>query len=91
MSLREILLIVSVLFWVFCHFSVIQPLGKRNRQLESEIAAAPQELDQKQMLIDTLTIRYQKLQDNDPKEVERVLREKYKYCRDNETIVLFER
>ncbi|MBP5638897.1 MAG: septum formation initiator family protein [Victivallales bacterium] len=89
MSFRELLFCVTLLIWTFGFFSFVAPISAHNKRLEEEIQALQAKQNEQKELVERLTSEYERLQKKDPVAIEKVLREKYNYCRDGETVVVF--
>lgn len=89
MSFRELLLFFTVMIWGFCFATFVVPVNSYNKKIADDIAEAQQTLDKQDDTIRRLTDEYQALLNDDPAAIEKVLREKYGYCKDNDTVVIF--
>ena len=89
MSFRELLLFFTVMIWGFCFATIVVPINTFNQEIKDKIAAAQQDLEAKEETIRRQTEEYQALRNNDPVIIEKVLREKYGYCKDNDTVIIF--
>lgn len=89
MSFRELLLFFTVMIWGFCFATFVVPVSSYNKKIMDDIADAQQTLDKQEDTIRRLTNEYHALLNNDSAAIEKVLREKYGYCRDNDTVVIF--
>ena len=89
MSLREILFCITLLIWTFGFLSFVTPISARNKELEKEIQVLQAVQNEQREKIERLTSEYDSLQKKDPVAIEKVLRDKYNYCRDGETVVVF--
>ena len=89
MSLREIVFIITLVIWTFAYLSFVMPISARNKELEKEIQLLQATQNEQREKIERLTAEYDSLQKKDPVAIEKALRDKYNYCREGETVVVF--
>lgn len=87
--MKEIVFIVLLLLCAFSYLSFVTPLQAKNSELEQKLLESKAVTEECQTTIDSLKRKYERLRNNDDREIETVLREKYGYCREGETMVIF--
>lgn len=89
MGLHDVILLAAIMVISFVYFYVLSPQAERVEKLGEKLCQMQHELEEKTALRERLKQQYQRLQNNNPQEVERVLREEYGYCREGETMGIF--
>lgn len=89
MNLKEIIFGIFLFGWFFCYMTFVVPKKKNIERLEKELRILEQQQVEQKDAISKLRIEYSQFQQNAPEVVEKVLRERYGYCKEGETICIF--
>ena len=89
MNVRDLITVLVIFGVVVLGIVYLTPSYAENSRLANQLSQIKQVQEEKKLVLDRKRMEIGKLSIHDPLAIERVLRERYGYCKANENIIQF--